>query len=520
MTGALLAMIMLVAAGPIGHGTDAAEGPGGPRIERWGMFELSLHGPKEGNPFLDVQFSARFEHEGRAVEPDGFYDGDGVYRVRFMPDALGRWRYQTKSNRRQLDAKHGEFLCVEPSPGNHGPVRVRNTYRFAYADGAPYFQVGTTCYAWAHQGDELEEQTLATLKNGPFNKLRMCVFPKDYVYSKNEPEYYPFEGARPTDWDFTRFNPEFFRHFEKRVGELRELGIEADLILFHPYDRWGFSGMSPQADDRYVRYVAARLAAYRNVWWSLANEYDFLRAKKEPDWDRLFQVVRDSDPYGHLRSVHNGRRWYDHTKPWVTHCSVQTHKLRAVRQWREEYRKPVIVDECGYEGDVEHGWGNLSARELVNRFWLGTVGGGYVGHGETYRHPEDILWWSKGGVLHGQSPPRIGFLKQVMERAPYDQMSPGQLSRDACMLVKPGQCYLIYFAGHATVTLELPGTRPYKVDGIHTWNMTTTALENAGPGEFTFTAPDAGYLLRLCAYAPDERLRGARREDDGTVSNR
>jgi len=34
--------------------------------------------------------------------------------------------------------------------------------------------------------------------------------------------------------------------------------------------------MPAAADDRYLRYVIARLAAYRNVWWSLANEYDFL----------------------------------------------------------------------------------------------------------------------------------------------------------------------------------------------------------------------------------------------------
>ncbi len=34
--------------------------------------------------------------------------------------------------------------------------------------------------------------------------------------------------------------------------------------------------MTPEQDDRYVRYLAARLGAYRNVWWSLANEYDFL----------------------------------------------------------------------------------------------------------------------------------------------------------------------------------------------------------------------------------------------------
>ena len=53
----------------------------------------------------------------------------------------------------------------------------------------------------------MEEQTLETLANAPFNKLRMCIFPKDYVYNKNEPIYYPFEGTPLTDWDFTRFNP-------------------------------------------------------------------------------------------------------------------------------------------------------------------------------------------------------------------------------------------------------------------------------------------------------------------------
>ena len=33
--------------------------------------------------------------------------------------------------------------------------------------------------------------------------------------------------------------------------------------------------MPAEADDRYLRYAVARLAAYRNVWWSLANECDF-----------------------------------------------------------------------------------------------------------------------------------------------------------------------------------------------------------------------------------------------------
>ena len=76
-------------------------------------------------------------------------------------------------------------------------------------------------------------------------------------------------------------------------------------------------------------------------------------------------------------------------------------------RFRDRYRKPVIYDECRYEGDLKDSWGNLTAREMVQRFWLGTLSGCYVGHGETYKHPKDILWWSKGGVLHGQSPKRI-----------------------------------------------------------------------------------------------------------------
>jgi hypothetical protein len=75
--------------------------------------------------------------------------------------------------------------------------------------------------------------------------------------------------------DFDRPNPIAFRHFETQVAALGAMGVEADVIIFHPYDRWGYCAMSAEQDDRHVRYLVARLGAYRNVWWSLANEYDF-----------------------------------------------------------------------------------------------------------------------------------------------------------------------------------------------------------------------------------------------------
>src|SRR4051794_32104893 len=154
--------------------------PAADAVEQWGVFELALAGPTEGNPITDVTLTAAFAQGDRRTVVWGFYDGQGQFKVRFMPDRPGEWRYVTSSNVPALNEKSGRFVCEKPSAGNHGPARVRNTYHFAYADGTPYFPIGTTCYAWNHQGEALEQQTLATLKQGPFNKLRFCVFPKHY----------------------------------------------------------------------------------------------------------------------------------------------------------------------------------------------------------------------------------------------------------------------------------------------------------------------------------------------------
>jgi hypothetical protein len=445
---------------------------------------------------LEVSLSARFSQGSQTVEVDGFYDGGGVFRIRFMPEKLGEWRYKTKSNRPELNGKTGIFSCATPSVTNHGPVRVHGTYHFAYSDGTRYFPFGTTCYAWIHQGNQLEEQTLATLRETPFNKLRMCIFPKDYDYNKNEPLHYPYQQTNPSGFDFTRFNPEFFRHLEQRIEDLGKLGIEADLILFHPYDRWGFSRMNAEDDYRYLRYVVSRLSAYRNVWWSLANEYDFLLERKPMEvWDRFFQIVQEKDAYQHLRSIHNGDpgKLYDHSKPWITHVSIQHWDVRRSKEWRKQFKKPVIDDECEYEGNIPWPWGNITAQELVHRIWIATTNGTYAGHGETYLHPDDVLWWSKGGVLHGESHKRIAFLKRIMEEGPTEGLEPME---DSWVWTRisggmQGDYRLFYFGEHqpAKWSVDLPEGGKYKVDVIDTWEMTITTLDKVYEGKFEIPLP-------------------------------
>ena len=114
----------------------------------------------------------------------GFYDGNGKFKVRFAPPYEGKWTYTTKSNIPALNGKTGAFQATAPSTGSHGPVQSEG-FSLIYADGTPYFSVGTTCYQWSSKDFGMQAQTLQTLKvgqgHGPiFNKLRMTVFPKWY----------------------------------------------------------------------------------------------------------------------------------------------------------------------------------------------------------------------------------------------------------------------------------------------------------------------------------------------------
>lgn len=460
-----------------------------------------MSGPGEGNPFVDVTLEAEFRHGGRTLTALGFYDGGGVFRVRIMPDAEGHWTFRTSSNVPALDGQTGEFECGPAPVGVRGPVRVRDIFHFGYADGARYLPIGTTGYAWTNQPEELEARTLATLAGGPFNKLRMCVFPKSFRYNSNEPERYPFE-----DKDFLRPNPEFFQHLERRIGELGRLGIEADVILFHPYDRWGYAEMGADADDRYIRYVVARLAAFPNVWWSMANEYDLMRAKTDDDWHRLGNLVRSSDPHGHLISIHNCLRFWDNGAPWVTHASMQRvdvyRTAEYVDEWRATWGKPVVVDECGYEGDIDLGWGNLTAQELVRRCWEGAVRGGYVGHGETYLADDEVLWWSKGGELKGDSPARIAFLRSILEDAPEPGIDPLPSPWDVPVGGSGDRWQLVYFGFTQPRfrTFEMPPGIRYRVDVIDTWQMTVTEVPGRFEGTFDIDLPGRPFIaVRLRA---------------------
>ncbi len=429
-----------------------------------------------------------------------------------MPHKPGRWTYRTSGNNPKSNLR-GSFDCLPASPGNHGPVRV-DSLGFAYSDGTAYIPVGTTCYAWTHQPDSLRRLTLETLRNSCFNKIRMCIFPKSYDWNRNEPILYPFEGETG-NWDFNRLNPAYFRNIEQCIASLDSLGIEADLIVYHPYDRWGFSKLDKETRDRYMQYVISRFGAFKNVWWSMANEYDFMEAYDTADWQHHLRFFALNDPYGHLRGIHNGVKLYDQNDPYVTHVSIQSSDMANAGNLRSQYRKPVIYDECRYEGNIPWVWGTLSAEEMVQKFWEGFTRGAFVGHGEVIlTQPEvgpdrsdEILWWSKGGVLRGKSHDRIRYLKQILADAPSARLTPVEGItgwQNYPTLGAGDDWYLIYFGRdiHCQLLLELPEDKTYRIELIDTWGMTSTVLDGTFSGHSLITLPQLPYMAARLTAVP------------------
>ncbi|MDO4650382.1 MAG: DUF4038 domain-containing protein [Eubacteriales bacterium] len=385
-------------------------------IMQYEIFEKELKCLEENSPLAG---EAVFCHEkGECYSVSLFQKEPGKYAVRFMPHLTGKWNYKIELHGIEFE---GTFLCREAEGENHGRV-ITHGFHFRYEDGHRYIPFGTTAYAWVNQTEELQNETIETLSKEAFNKIRMCVFPKSMPYNQNEPAYFPFaKKAGETDhsWDVHAIIPEFWYNLDKRLLQLRDLGIEADLIVFHPYDRWGFAEMPREDCVYYLRYLMARYGAYRNLWWSLANEYEMLMTKTKEDWDTFGEVLHKEDIYHHLISIHQIVQNYP-KRDWMTHMSIQTGDINHIIFWKQEYQIPVIIDECGYEGDLEFNWGNLSAEEMTHRVWWSLCRGGFCTHGETYHRDDEVLWWAKGGKLYGKSPKQIAFAKSILYEIPQD----------------------------------------------------------------------------------------------------
>ena len=111
--------------------------------------------------------------------------------------------------------------------------------------------------------------------------------------------------------------------------------------------------------------------------------------------------------------------------------------------------------------------------------------------------PDEVVWWSKGGRLRGESPSRIAFLRSILEDAPPGGLDPIDKWQAEDVAGRKGEYYLVYLGKKAPMRWDVALPRAgqdapmtLRADLIDTWEQTITPID----GSFTFK-PSGRYTL-------------------------
>jgi hypothetical protein len=261
-------------------------------IQRWHCHDVQIRTNQEvGSPF-EAQAAGRFVHQesGRELRLPGFYEGDGVWVVRFSPDIEGLWSYeaQVATDGENVVEARGAIHCVPNTNDRiHGKLRIDPEQRqaFRYEDGTSYILVGYEA-DWLFALDLEHEQLIRTepfldkIADSGFNHIVMNVYAHandwgqidnagNYDYSK--PPMWPFGGTNDEP-DYRTINTSFFKKLDLVIGAMQSRGLVAHLMIYVWNKRVNWPGSDSPEDNRYFDYVVSRYQAYSNVVWDIAKE--------------------------------------------------------------------------------------------------------------------------------------------------------------------------------------------------------------------------------------------------------
>ncbi|MFT2009819.1 nucleoside hydrolase-like domain-containing protein [Pontibacter sp. 13R65] len=90
------------------------------QVPVFGVLEWVMQGPDKGA--ANEEPSLWLEVDGQRFE--GYYEGNGRYRARFVPKAVGEWSYKISSSIKELDGQQGQFTSTDPWPGKQHPQNL------------------------------------------------------------------------------------------------------------------------------------------------------------------------------------------------------------------------------------------------------------------------------------------------------------------------------------------------------------------------------------------------------------
>lgn len=488
MRGAFL-LLLLGCSTPLRLAPPAATfTPSARDVEVYDLFEVEVRLDPEprGNPFLDASLRGRFQRAGEpAQDVDGFWDGE-LYRIRYAPSRFGEHLYtlSLRAYGRVFEHK-GAFQARESR--RRGPVRVDKVYPWHFVwegSGERFLWNSTTAYGLLGLDDASMKEAVDRLARLKVNRIRAALTMRlKEPTSKGVLAFGPWRAERPLDvenpgYDVTRFDLEFWSKAERLLRHAREKDVAVSLVFYVDGDRRGTDPFGPSkmgGDDekRYYRYAVARLAAFSNVMWDLANEYRHFR---DDLWaEAMGRLVKEADPYDRLLSVHGHADFRFLASPWTDYAAYQSwdeegghgFMLAARRAQAASGRvMPQVNEEYGFEEryPAERGDGRRPpARDAESRrrvAWGIAMAGGHQTTGE--RATSSLGGWMNGRgdasmtLLVGQAR-LMDFLKAVeaWRLEPKDELS----GNEAYVLADVGRRYVLYQPEGRAASLRLESGR-------------------------------------------------------------
>ena len=479
-----------------------------PSVECFDFVEVTvgLQHPDAPNPFTDVKVTGEFTREGGPpVRVAGFCDAeDGtLYRVRYMPSQPGNYRYTVQLQQGKFSFKHeGRFTAT--AGRRPGPLRVDPEHPLHFVrdgTGEHWFWNSTTAYQLLAWDEDTIAQSIERLAQLGVNRIRVAICGRTKDGTRwNEPlvrrtrkfafKMEPWPAARPDDiedpgYDVSRFNVAFFKKAESMLRLARERGIVVSIIFYldgadKGVDPFGKERMGGPDEERYYRYVTARFSAFANIMWDVTNEWHLFR---DEAWvNRMGSVIKESDPYLHIASVHGHGEFPFRRAAWADFAMFQSWDEHGGYKFMLENRrqqaatgkpKPQVNEEYGYEDHYPFPWGEKrlwparigdSRRRLA---WEISMAGCYQTTGERANDGTGAGPDTGGGWVNGRGDDHmtmlIGYrhMAQFFTSFPWWTLDPHEelAGEGTLLLAEPGKRYVAYLPGSGAARFQLvPGS--------------------------------------------------------------
>ena len=335
---------------------------------RWKKYELKFsssvvyENPVQDLKMMEVTFTSP---GGNAMTINAFWDGDNIWKARFMPNETGTWTFETQcsdSGNAGLNGQKGSFLCINNSDQKdiyiHGPViNPPGTYYLTHSDGTPFFYLACTAWNGALKSTKEEwDKYLQQRVSNNYNVIQL-VTTQWRGCDKSSEGLVAFEGSGKI-----KINPRFFRLIDEKIDRVNELGLVAAPVILWALQNGNGRELSPGyylPDDQAIllaKYIVARYGGNQVIWF-LGGD-GLYTGSYEQRWKTIGRAVFDGKQQGIVAQHPCGRSWIGEIykdEPWLNIIGYQSShsNTESTVNWITK-------------GPMSQMWSRLPARPLIN----------------------------------------------------------------------------------------------------------------------------------------------------------